>query len=198
MKPSPDFKNNELIPAVIQDYYSLEVLMLGYMNKESWEKTLDANKVTFFSRKRQELWTKGETSGNFLHVKKIEIDCDADTILIKAVPEGPVCHTGTATCFKDENRSSNLGFLEDTITERRTAPEDSKSYTRELFTKGPKKIAQKVGEEAVELALEAMDVNDEDFLNEAADLMYHYLVLLQSKGFQLNDVVHTLRERYKK
>lgn len=198
MDLSPDFNKNELIPAVIQDYFSLEVLMLGYMNKEAWEKTLATKKVTFFSRKRQELWTKGETSGNFLNVKSTEIDCDADTILIKAVPEGPVCHTGTATCFKDENKSSNLGFLEDTIKTRKTAPEDSKSYTKDLFSKGPKKIAQKVGEEAVELALEAMDNNDEDFLNEAADLMYHYLVLLQSKGFSLDDVVQILRERHKK
>lgn len=194
---SPNFENSELLPAIIQDFYSLEVLMLGYMNKESWERTLASGKVTFFSRKRKSLWTKGETSGNYLIVKETSIDCDADTILIKAVPEGPVCHTGTATCFKDENFSSNLAFLEKTILERKSAPDNSKSYTKELFDQGPKKIAQKVGEEAVELALEAMDTVDKAFLNEAADLMYHYLVLLQSKNYRLDDVVNILKERHK-
>ena len=195
MKVSPDFKKNDLIPAVIQDFYTMEILMLGYMNKESYEKTLSTKKITFFSRKRQELWTKGESSGSYLHLKDIKVDCDADTILIKAIPEGPVCHTGTATCFAKENRSSNLGFLENTIKERNSGG-DTKSYTQELFTKGPKKIAQKVGEEAVELALEATDIDDDAFLNEAADLMYHYLVLLQSKNFQLDDVIQVLRKRH--
>jgi phosphoribosyl-ATP pyrophosphohydrolase/phosphoribosyl-AMP cyclohydrolase len=194
---TPDFQTHELIPAVIQDYTSQEVLMLGYMNEEAWNKTKETGKVTFFSRKRQTLWTKGETSGNFLNVKDTAIDCDQDTILIKAIPDGPVCHKGTATCFNDDNRSSSLKFLEEVITARKNDPANKKSYTRELLSKGPKKVAQKVGEEAVELALEAMDSNNEDFLNEAADLMYHYLVLLQSKGFEMNDVVEVLRERHK-
>lgn len=194
---TPDFQNHELIPAVIQDYTSQEVLMLGYMDEEAWNKTKATGKVSFFSRKRQTLWTKGETSGNFLHVKDIAIDCDQDTILIKAIPDGPVCHKGTATCFSDSNKSSSLKFLEEVITARKNDPENTKSYTRLLLAKGPKKVAQKVGEEAVELALEAMDTNNEDFLNEAADLMYHYLVLLQSKGFMLNDVIEVLRERHK-
>lgn len=194
---TPDFQNHELIPAVIQDHISQEVLMLGYMNEEAWNKTKETGKVTFFSRKRKTLWTKGETSGNFLNVKDTAIDCDQDTILIKAIPEGPVCHTGAATCFSDSNKSSSLKFLEEVITARKNDPENTKSYTRQLLNKGPKKVAQKVGEEAVELALEAMDTNNEDFLNEAADLMYHYLVLLQSKGFVMNDVVEVLQERHK-
>lgn len=194
---TPDFKNNELIPAVIQDFYTQEILMLGYMNQESFRKTLEEKKVTFFSRKRKTLWTKGETSGNFLHLKDVSVDCDNDTILIKAIPEGPVCHTGSATCFSDENKGSSVRFLEEVISQRRSGSENIKSYTRELLDKGPKKIAQKVGEEAVELALEAMDNNDTDFINEAADLMYHYLVLLQSKGYKLDDVVKVLRERHR-
>lgn len=193
---TPDFKKQELIPAVIQDFYSLEVLMLGYMNQEAFNKTNKDKRVTFFSRSRQELWTKGETSGNYLNVKNIEIDCDKDTILIKVMPEGPVCHKGTKTCFKDENKQRSLAFLEDTIEER-TQEKSTTSYTVSLLDKGPKKIAQKVGEEAVELALEAMDNNDDDFIGEAADLMYHYLVLLKSKGLSLNEVIEKLKERHK-
>ena len=192
----PDFSKSDLLPAVIQDFFTREILMLGYMNEEAWQKTNKTKLVTFFSRKRESLWTKGETSGNYLKVKRISIDCDNDTILIEATPAGPVCHTGAATCFSDSNKSGNLKFLEEVITRRKNEPANQKSYTRELFEKGPKKIAQKVGEEAVELALEAMDNNNEDFLNEGADLMYHYLVLLQSKGFTLDDIVKVLRERF--
>lgn len=194
---NPDFTKDPLLPAIIQDFHTREVLMLGYMNEEAYARTKANNKVTFFSRSKQRLWTKGETSGNFLNVKNIQVDCDADTILIEAVPEGSVCHTGTATCFNDNNQATSLKFLEDVIEARKKGGSESTSYTKQLLERGPKKIAQKVGEEAVELALEAMDTHNEDFLNEAADLMYHYLVLLQSKDFKLNDVVQILRERHK-
>ena len=192
----PNFNKSELLPAIIQDFYTREVLMLGYMNEEAYRKTIEKQTVTFFSRSRQELWTKGETSGNFLKLKKLNIDCDNDTILVEAVPEGPVCHTGAETCFSKKNEDLNLKFLEDIISSRKEKIDDQKSYTATLFREGPKKIAQKVGEEAVELVLEAMDDNDEEFLNEGADLMYHYLVLLQSKGFKLKDVIEVLRERF--
>ncbi|MBL6449459.1 bifunctional phosphoribosyl-AMP cyclohydrolase/phosphoribosyl-ATP diphosphatase HisIE [Fulvivirga sp. 29W222] len=194
----PDFeKSNGLIPAIIQDFYSQKVLMLGYMNEESLEKTRTEEKVTFYSRSKQRLWTKGETSGNFLMVKKIELDCDKDTLLISVVPEGPACHKGTDTCFGNKaNKSTDLGFLERTIQERKVNPKPG-SYTNDLFNKGINKVAQKVGEEAVELVIEAKDNNEKLFLNEASDLMYHYLVLLAAKGYELNDVISVLRERHK-
>lgn len=192
----PDFnKTDGLIPVIIQDYYSQKVLMLGYMNEEALRKTTAEGKVTFYSRSKQRLWTKGETSGNFLNVKHIEIDCDQDTLLIQAIPAGPVCHKGTDTCFDNKpNKSTDLGFLERTIQERKANPSES-SYTSQLFNKGINKVAQKVGEEAVELVIEAKDDDAGLFLNEAADLMYHYLVLLAAKDFELNDVITVLKER---
>ncbi|UII30349.1 bifunctional phosphoribosyl-AMP cyclohydrolase/phosphoribosyl-ATP diphosphatase HisIE [Fulvivirga ulvae] len=194
----PNFeKGNGLLPAIIQDFHSQKVLMLGYMNEESLEKTRNEGKVTFYSRSKQRLWTKGETSGNFLMVKHIELDCDKDTLLIQVIPVGPACHTGTDTCFGDkENKSTDLGFLERTIQERKANPKPG-SYTNDLLNKGINKVAQKVGEEAVELVIEATDNNEELFLNEASDLMYHYLVLLAAKGYELNDVIDVLKERHK-
>jgi phosphoribosyl-ATP pyrophosphohydrolase/phosphoribosyl-AMP cyclohydrolase len=190
-------KSGGLIPAIIQDARTKKVLMLGYMNEEALEKTRSTGKATFYSRGRQQLWTKGETSGNFLHVKEILEDCDQDTLLIKAIPEGPTCHTGKDTCFNEENNQS-LDFLiqlQDLIEERKkTMPEGS--YTTKLFKKGINKIAQKVGEEAVELVIEAKDDDDGLFLNEGADLMYHLLVLLAQKGYQINDIVKILEERH--
>ncbi|MEO1053451.1 MAG: bifunctional phosphoribosyl-AMP cyclohydrolase/phosphoribosyl-ATP diphosphatase HisIE [Bacteroidota bacterium] len=194
---NPDFdKLNGLIPAVIQDYYTQKVLMLGFMNKEAYEKTLKERRVTFYSRTKERLWTKGETSGNFLELKDIKLDCDNDTFLIKVQPIGPVCHTGADTCFDEENWNSNdLSFLEEVIQDRKKNPKEG-SYTTELFNKGINKVAQKVGEEAVELVIEAKDEDEELFLNEAADLMYHYIVLLAAKGYQLSDVVKVLKERH--
>jgi phosphoribosyl-ATP pyrophosphohydrolase/phosphoribosyl-AMP cyclohydrolase len=186
-----------LAPAIVQDFETGKVLMLGYMNAESFEKTGAENRVTFFSRSRQKLWTKGETSGNFLFVKEILLDCDRDAILIKAIPAGAVCHTGADTCFDEKNSTADFLFeLEKTIWERKnSSPEES--YTAKLFSKGAKKISQKVGEEAVELVIEAQGDNDDLFLNEAADLAYHLLVLLASRGFTLEDVSDVLRERRK-
>ena len=192
---NPDF-NKGLIPAIIQDYYSKNVLMLGYMNEEAYKTTIENNRVTFFSRSKNRLWIKGETSGNFLDVKSIDVDCDNDTILIKAIPQGPTCHTGSDTCFNEVNKQTDFGFLEATIQERKNNPKPG-SYTNELFDKGINKVAQKVGEEAVELVIEAKDNNEELFLNEAADLMYHYIVLLAKKGYELNDVIQTLKKRHK-
>ncbi len=194
----PDKPNfgNALLPAIVQDYFTRNVLMLGYMNEAAWDRTIETGQVTFFSRSRQKLWTKGETSGNFLSLKNIETDCDSDTILIQAVPAGPVCHTGNATCFNDKNQAADLTFLEKVIHERYEHPSDT-SYTSQLFKAGINKVAQKVGEEAVELVIESKDENKELFLNEAADLMYHYLVLLKAKGFHLGDVVEVLQERHK-
>lgn len=187
-----------LVPAIIQDAQTLKVLMLGFMNKESLEITQNTGNVTFYSRSQQKLWTKGETSGNFLKVSKILTDCDQDTLLIKANPLGPTCHTGDDTCFSEINQSEfSLFYLESIIAQRNTESPDV-SYTRRLFDKGINKIAQKVGEEAVELVIEAKDSNDELFINEAADLMFHYLVLLQAKGFSLNDVIKILAQRHKK
>lgn len=189
---------NGLVPAIIQDALSSKVLMLGFMNEEALEKTKLLGQVTFFSRTKNRLWTKGEESGNFLDVKDIIEDCDSDTLLIKAIPRGSVCHTGSDTCFREVN-SSDLEFLrslQDLIAERRKVmPEDS--YTTKLFNSGINKIAQKLGEEAVELVIEAKDDNDELFLNESADLMYHFLVLLTEKGFDLRDVVKVLENRHK-
>lgn len=187
--------NDGLVPVVIQNYLNNQVLMLGYMNEDAFAKTKELGKVTFFSRSKNRLWTKGEESGNFLEVKSIAIDCDNDTILIKAKPFGPTCHTGSTTCF---NEVSNRGFvyeLEQTINDRIDLAKDKDSYTYKLYNKGINKIAQKVGEEAVEIVIEAKDNNDDLFLGEAADLMYHYLILLKAKGFKLEDVENILKSR---
>lgn len=186
-----------LVPVIVQDEKTLQVLMLGYMNEEALEKTKQEGKVTFFSRSKQRLWTKGETSNNFLIVKEILEDCDQDTILIKAQPMGPTCHTGDVSCFGKNNDVFSLQELENVIIDRKNNPTE-KSYTASLFQKGINKIAQKVGEEAVEIVIEAKDDNEELFLGEAADLMFHYLVLLQAKGYSLNDVVKVLAGRHKK
>lgn len=195
-----DIKSSHgLIPAIIQDSETKNVLMLGYMNEESIKKTIETQKVTFFSRSKQRLWTKGEESGNFLNLVSIKNDCDGDTLLIQARPVGPTCHTGADTCWQEENKE-NFGFissLENTIKTRRENADAEKSYVASLFEKGINKIAQKVGEEAVEVVIEAKDDNDELFLSESADLLFHYLILLQAKGFQLNDVVEVLKKRQK-
>jgi phosphoribosyl-ATP pyrophosphohydrolase/phosphoribosyl-AMP cyclohydrolase len=182
-----DFKDDStLIPAIVQDFNTSKVLMLGYMNRESLKITQDTGKVTFFSRSRRNLWTKGETSGNFLLVQEMMYDCDGDTILVKANPTGPVCHTGADTCFNEVNSSEfKLSTLEEIIQDRVNNPKEG-SYTNKLFESGINKMAQKVGEEAVELVIEAKDDNRELFLNEASDLMYHFLVLLKAKGSNLN------------
>ncbi|MEP6903771.1 MAG: bifunctional phosphoribosyl-AMP cyclohydrolase/phosphoribosyl-ATP diphosphatase HisIE [Actinomycetota bacterium] len=193
-----------LVPAIVQDAETRKVLMLGFMNEQSFEQTQSSGKVTFFSRVRQALWTKGETSGNFLDVQEVLIDCDADTILIKAKPSGVVCHTGADTCFDEGNfpakaqrREENFLFeLEKIILDRRENPQEN-SYTSKLFAKGINKIAQKVGEEAVELVIEAKDDNDELFKAEAADLLYHLLVLFAEKKILLKDVLETLKHRRK-
>ncbi|MET0244606.1 MAG: bifunctional phosphoribosyl-AMP cyclohydrolase/phosphoribosyl-ATP diphosphatase HisIE [Flavitalea sp.] len=193
-----DFKkySDGLVPAIVQDQRTHKVLMLGFMNEESLKKTLEESKVTFYSRSKKRLWTKGEESGNFLHLKEISSDCDNDTLLIKALPVGPVCHTGADTCWSEKNHSEDfLTYLED-IIELRKKSEDKKSYVRSLFDKGLNKIAQKVGEEAVEVVIEAKDNNDELFLNESADLLFHYLVLLNAKGYNLEDVVNVLKDRH--
>ena len=188
-----------LIPAIIQDSETKAVLMLGYMNEEAFAKTQETKKVTFYSRSKQRLWTKGEESGNFLNLLSIKNDCDNDTLLIQVKPVGPTCHTGTDTCWAEENEP-NYGFistLEQTIKTRRDNADAEKSYVASLFEKGINKIAQKVGEEAVEVVIEAKDDNDELFLSESADLLFHYLILLQAKGFQLNDVIEVLKRRQK-
>ena len=186
-----------LAPAIVQDAETGKVLMLGFMNREALEITQASGKATFFSRSRQQLWMKGETSGNYLDVREIQIDCDADTILIKAAPMGAVCHTGADTCFREKNENDDFLFeLEKIIANRRANP-DENSYTSKLFGKGINKIAQKVGEEAVELVIEAKDDNDELFKNEAADLLYHLLVLFAEKQIKLKDVLEKLKERKK-
>ena len=190
---------NGLIPAVIQDIETNKVLMLGYMNLEAYEKTLLTNKVTFFSRSKNRLWTKGEESGHFLNLIEMKIDCDNDTLLIQAQPDGPICHTGSDTCWQESN-TENYGFLsklEKTIKNRKENSSSDKSYVASLFELGINKIAQKVGEEAVEVIIEAKDNNDTLFLDESADLLFHYLILLQAKGFQLKDVVSVLKLREK-
>ena len=191
------YNSDGLIPAIIQDATTKNVLMLGYMNEDAFKKTQEIKKVTFFSRSKQRLWTKGEDSGNFLNLVDIKVDCDNDTLLIQAHPQGPTCHKGSDTCWNIDNYS-NFGFiskLEDTIEERRTnsIPEDS--YVASLFAKGINKLAQKVGEEAVEVVIEAKDDNDDLFLNESADLLFHYLMLLQAKGFRLKDIETVLKNR---
>jgi len=187
-----------LVPAVIQDYNTNKVLMLGFMNQEALEKTEALGRVTFFSRSKQRLWTKGEESGNYLELKTISVDCDNDTLLIKVHPLGPVCLTGADTCWMEKNHSNNfLSYLEDIIQLRKQASPDE-SYVASLFAKGMNKIAQKVGEEAVELVIEAKD-NDQDlFLNESADLLFHYLILLNAKGYRLTDVMDILQKRHSK
>ena len=197
MKEILDYdKLNGLIPAIIQDYNTREVLMLGFMNEEAVEKTENEKLVTFYSRTRKELWTKGKTSGNYLQVKEIILDCDNDTLLILAEPTGPVCHTGSKTCFGEQALKFDLNYLQEVIDQRRDdMPEDS--YTTKLFSKGINKIAQKVGEEAVELVIESKDENKELFINEAADLIYHLQVLLSAKGFGIKDAVEVLQKRHK-
>lgn len=187
-----------LIPAIIQDSITGKVLMLGYMNAEAYEKTMTDKIVTFFSRSKQRLWTKGETSNNFLHVKNVLVDCDGDTILIYASPDGPTCHTGDDTCFQEINDGKVLfiNHLRGVIKDRKVNP-SSKSYTSELFKLGVNKVAQKVGEEAVELVIEAKDDNKELFLGEAADLFYHYLVLLEQKNYTFDEVLDVLIKRHK-
>jgi phosphoribosyl-ATP pyrophosphohydrolase/phosphoribosyl-AMP cyclohydrolase len=196
-----DFNKNPdgLVPAIIQDAGTKNVLMLGYMNQEALNKTQESKKVTFYSRSKKRLWTKGEESGNFLNLVDIKVDCDNDTLLVSVRPDGPTCHTGSDTCWNDKN-TSNFGFLsqlESVIEHRRISSDGSKSYVASLFEKGINKIAQKVGEEAVEVVIEAKDTNDELFLNESADLLFHYLILLQARGFSLKDVEAILKERHK-
>jgi phosphoribosyl-ATP pyrophosphohydrolase/phosphoribosyl-AMP cyclohydrolase len=197
---TPDFNKdtNGLLPAIVQDAQTGKVLMLGYMNEESLAKTKELNKVTFFSRSKNRLWTKGEESGNFLEVVDIKLDCDNDAFLIKAKPVGPVCHTGNDTCWFEKNKDefSFLHYLENIIQDRKQHPKDN-SYTNLLFNKGLNKIAQKVGEEAVEVVIEAKDNNDELFKGEAADLLFHLLVLFAEKNISLNEVLAVLKERHK-
>ena len=196
-----DFDKNKdgLVPAVIQDAITKNVLMLGYMNEDAYNKTLETKKVTFYSRTKQRLWTKGEESGNVLNLEDIKVDCDNDTLLIQVNPNGPTCHKGTDTCWNESN-SKKYGFLsilEKTINDRVENSKPDESYVSSLFAKGINKIAQKVGEEAIEVVIEAKDSNDDLFLNESADLLFHYLMLLKAKGFVLNDVVNILEERQK-
>lgn len=199
------FKNNlnfnknpdNLIPAIIQDATTKTVLMLGYMNEEAYQQTILTQKVTFFSRTKNRLWTKGEESGNFLNLVSMNVDCDKDTLLIQVNPTGPVCHTGAETCWQQPNKA-DYGFLsnlENTIQLRKEKADSSSSYVASLFAKGINKIAQKVGEEAIEVVIEAKDNNENLFLNESADLLFHYLILLNAKGFELNDVVKILKDR---
>jgi phosphoribosyl-ATP pyrophosphohydrolase/phosphoribosyl-AMP cyclohydrolase len=193
-----DFRkySDGLIPVIVQDAVTNIVLMLGFMNEEALLRTQETGKVTFYSRSKQRLWTKGEESGNFLYLKEIMTDCDNDTLLIKANPVGPVCHTGTDTCFGETNSKDFLKSLGDTI-KKRFDDRSVNSYTTDLFNKGINKVAQKVGEEAIELVIEAKDDNKELFINEAADLLFHYMVLLQAKGFSLDDVKEVLEKRHK-
>jgi phosphoribosyl-ATP pyrophosphohydrolase/phosphoribosyl-AMP cyclohydrolase len=190
---------DNLIPAIIQDSETKNVLMLGYMNQDALDQTLETNKVTFFSRTKNRLWTKGEESGNFLELISIKEDCDNDTLLVKVKPAGPTCHTGLDTCWQEAN-NQEFGFLsklENTIATRKVNADAEKSYVASLFAKGINKIAQKVGEEAVEVVIEAKDNNNDLFLSESADLLFHYLILLQAKGFELKDVVEVLKGREK-
>ena len=190
-----------LVPAVVQDAVTRKVLMLGYMNEEAYRLTLDRGLVTFFSRSRGRIWTKGETSGNYLQLREILADCDGDTLLVKAIPSGPVCHTGSDTCFGEDNEPNEMStaefllYLESVIRDRRTNPIEG-SYTNHLFSRGLNKIAQKVGEEAVELVIESKDDDKDLFLGEAADLMYHFLVLLAQKNSSLSEVVDVLKDRH--
>jgi phosphoribosyl-AMP cyclohydrolase / phosphoribosyl-ATP pyrophosphohydrolase len=192
-------KNNGLVPVIIQDASTKTVLMLGYMNQEAIDKTLEIKKVTFFSRSKNRLWTKGEESGNFLNLVSIKNDCDNDTLLIQVNPVGETCHKGSDTCWQESN-NQEYGFiskLEKAIQSRKESATSDNSYVASLFEKGINKIAQKVGEEAVEVVIEAKDNNDNLFLSESADLLFHYLILLQAKGFKLDDVVEVLKSREK-
>ncbi|HET8860375.1 bifunctional phosphoribosyl-AMP cyclohydrolase/phosphoribosyl-ATP diphosphatase HisIE [Marivirga sp.] len=195
----PDFSKGEngLLPAVIQDAVTGKVLMLGYMNEEALGKTQSSGKVTFYSRSKNRLWMKGESSSNFLNLVDISLDCDQDTFLIKVNPDGPTCHTGADTCWDEKNEG--IGFIDhlESVIEARKNGDSEKSYVKSLFDKGINKIAQKVGEEAVEVVIEAKDDNEELFLNESADLLFHYLILLQAKGYKLQDVVKILEERHR-
>lgn len=196
---TPNFSKNsdQLIPAIIQDHQTKNVLMLGYMNDESYKKTLETKQVTFFSRSKNRLWTKGEESGNFLELIDIKLDCDNDTFLVSVNPTGPTCHKGSDTCWNQTN-SENFGFISDLeriIESRKQDVNNQNSYITSLFKSGINKIAQKVGEEAVEVIIEAKDNNDELFLDESADLLFHYLILLQAKNFKLSDVVKVLKKR---
>ena len=193
-----DFKkySDGLVPAIVQDSDTQKVLMLGFMNEAALQQTMREGKVTFYSRSKKRLWMKGEESGNFLELRSVAVDCDHDTLLIKAHPLGPVCHTGADTCWSEKNHNDNfLLYLEDIIALRKKAlPEES--YVASLFAKGINKVAQKVGEEAVEMVIEAKDDNETLFLNEAADLLFHYLILLHAKGYRLKDVTGVLQERH--
>lgn len=191
----PDFNKAELLPVIIQNEQSLEVLMLGYMNKEAFEKTVEEKIVTFFSRSKNRLWTKGEESGHFLEVKEVKIDCDNDTILIKALPKGPTCHNGTRSCFDTTYNQNFIFELENIIKNRYDFPEES-SYVNSLRKKGLNKIAQKVGEEGVETVIAALAESDTDFINESSDLIFHLLVLLREKGFSLADIAKNLENRH--
>jgi phosphoribosyl-ATP pyrophosphohydrolase/phosphoribosyl-AMP cyclohydrolase len=195
-----DKNNNGLVPAIIQDANTKNVLMLGYMNAEAFQKTKETGLVTFFSRTKNRLWTKGEESGNILQLIDMKLDCDNDTLLVSVNPKGPTCHKGTDTCWNQDNKPS-FGFLsnlEAVINSRIENADAQKSYVASLFEKGLNKIAQKVGEEAVEVVIEAKDNNDDLFLNESADLLFHYLILLQAKGYKLQDVVAILEQRHSK
>lgn len=194
MKPIDFDKGNGLVPVIIQDTNTLQVLMLGYMNEEAYQKTKTEKRVTFYSRSKNRLWTKGEESGNFLDVVDIQLDCDSDTLLIKAIPNGPTCHTGSTSCFKEETAKGFLYQLESTI-QQRIDENAQDSYTNKLFRRGINKVAQKVGEEAVELVIEAKDENANLFKNEAADLLYHFLILLKAKGTNLEEIEEVLKGR---
>lgn len=197
MTPNFEKYTEGLVPVIVQDAETLKVLMMGYMNEEAWNKTQQEEYITFFSRSKNQLWTKGETSGNFLIKKQILLDCDQDCILILAEPRGPVCHSGTDTCFGEKNQRNFLFQLEE-IIEHRKYKADASSYTASLFAKGTPQIAQKVGEEATELIIEALQQNDELFLNEAADLLFHYLILIHNRGMKLNDIIEILQKRHLK
>jgi phosphoribosyl-AMP cyclohydrolase / phosphoribosyl-ATP pyrophosphohydrolase len=190
-------KGNGLVPVVIQDNNTLQVLMLGYMNEEALKKTDEEKRVTFFSRSKNRLWTKGETSGNYLEVVEISSDCDNDSVIIKVIPAGPTCHTGSTSCFGEETAKGFIYQLEQVINQRIEKDSDE-SYTNKLYKKGINKVAQKVGEEAVELVIEAKDNNIELFKNEAADLLYHFLILLKAKGVSLENIEEVLKERHRK
>ena len=187
-----------LVPAIIQDFSTNKVLMLGYMNKEAFDHTMSSTRITFFSRSKNRLWTKGEESGNFLELKSVLLDCDSDALLLKVQPLGPVCHTGADTCWDETNRGDDfLEYLEEIIELRKNST-DASSYVKTLMDKGINKVAQKVGEEAVELVIESKDDDDQKFLDEAADLMFHYLILLNSKGYKLQSVKDILQKRHNK
>lgn len=187
-------KGNGLIPVIVQNSLTLQVLMLGYMNEAAYKQTVTDGKVTFFSRSKNRLWMKGEESGNFLTVRDIKVDCDNDTLLIKASPNGPTCHTGTTSCFKEETATGFMYELEQTINDKIDS-NDEKSYTNSLFRKGINKVAQKVGEEAIELVIEAKDDDENLFKNEAADLLYHFLILLKAKDLKMEDIEDVLKKR---